>query len=149
MSCARNAAAPGTDTWRDAITQLHADAAGVLLLHIVHPHDAPGLLARAILGDAEAASLVRVVVDTIKRIETAATTAPMECGCCGRPLHGGAVVCIAVAERPDSRSGLAFALCRKCTRDAAAVTAKAVKALQNLWPNGRLIELTHRKGGTA
>jgi len=118
-------------------------------LHIIPPQDVLPLIASAMAGNALAGSLLNPVVDTIKRVQTAAPAAPAECGNCGRSLHGGAVICVALPDRPDPTKGMAFALCRACTSDATEVEARAVEALRCLWPNGRLIEVTHPQGGVA
>jgi hypothetical protein len=137
------------DTWAEGVMQLHDEAAGVLRLHILLPHKALDLFATALTGNAEAVRLVHALADALRQIETAPSDRPMECACCRRPLHGGAIICVAFADRSDPGCGVTFALCRVCTSNAASVPAKAVEALQTLWPEGRMIEITHPAGGAA
>jgi hypothetical protein len=129
--------------------QVHDEAAGLMGLFIIWPEEVLPLLETALAGNALAISLLNPVLDTIRRIETAPPDLPMECGRCGRPLHGGAVLCAALPHRPDPKTSLAFALCRVCTSDAMAAEASAIEAMKNLWPEGRIIEVTHPQGGVA
>lgn len=137
------------DPWADEITQVHEESCGLMRLLILWPHEALELFASAMAGNAESVRLVRVVADTLRRIAAAPPGGPLECGCCGRPLCGGEIICAAIPNRPDPTAGLAFALCQVCTRDADAVQGKAIEALRYLWPDGRLIEVTHPQGGVA
>ncbi len=137
------------ELWAAGIMDLHAESGGLMRLHIMPPQDALPLRASALMGDAEARRLVQALADALRQIQTAPPNAPIECGCCGCPLQGGAVICVAFADRSAPGCGLAFALCGHCTRDAAAVPEKALAALKTLWPDGRLVEVTHPNGGTA
>jgi len=135
--------------WAEGIAQVHEEAAGLMRLFIIWPEEVLHLLESALAGNALAISLLNPVLDTIRRIETAPPDAPAECGCCGRPLHHGDVLCATLPHRPDPKTSLAFALCRTCTSDATVVEARAVEALKTLWPDGRIIEITHPAGGKA
>jgi hypothetical protein len=126
------------ELWAAGIMDLHAESGGLMRLHIMPPQDALPLLASALMGDAEARRLVQALADALRQIQTAPCR-----------LQGGAVICVAFADRSAPGCGLAFALCGHCTRDAAAVPEKALAALKTLWPDGRLVEVTHPNGGTA
>jgi hypothetical protein len=137
------------DRWADGIMKVHAEAAGLMQLFIIWPNEMLPLLASAMAGNAVAASLVNPMLDTIKRVQTAAPDAPAECGSCGHPLEVGAVICVALTHRPDPTKGVAFALCRNCTDTVDEVQARAIEAIRYLWPGGRLIEVTHPSGSAA
>jgi hypothetical protein len=140
------------DSLADALANVHAEAGGLLRLHVVRPADAAELLFAVLAGDVEAARTMRAVSESVAMIESAPRGAPMLCGCCPRPLRGsGFAVCVAVPHRDDPSRSVGFGLCELCAdeEDGAALHQKAVEALRRVWPDGRLIQMQGHAEGSA
>lgn len=136
--------------WRDAVQRVRDEAVGLFRVQCIGPEDVAGLVLDCLAGNAEAAALMRGVVDTVARIESAPRRKPMLCGCCPRPLVGsGFTVCLALPERDDPTSALGFALCNRCGADPAARNENALMALCSIWPSGRSVTVTHPEGARA
>jgi hypothetical protein len=138
-----------TTAWRDGIQRAHQEGGGLFRVHCVGPENAIDLLAGCLAGDAAATGLMRAVVDTVARIESAPRRHPMLCGCCPRSLGGSKfTICVAVPERADPTRAVSFALCSDCGRNADTRTEKAMEALLRIWPDIRPIAI-HPAGGRA
>lgn len=135
------------DPWADAIRRVHDQAAGILHVVVIERDDVPGLLARAMLGDAEATRLAHVLTRALERIAGAPRRRPAMCACCPRPLKDGRFsIAVALPARDDATQGLALAVCRDCATGRVAVEAAATKALRCLWPAARPIRVHPGKG---
>jgi hypothetical protein len=129
---------------------VHREAAGLLTLNVIRPERFLGLVLASMSGDAEAARLVQSAVDTVARIERAPRREPKLCGCCPRILRKSKfVICVAYPAVDSPETGIAFALCERCSGDDAVVRDNASKALRAVWPDLRPITVTHGEGGRA
>ena len=136
--------------WADDIRRLHDAAAGVLNLDVVRRCDAPGLILAAVAGNTDAARLLLDVNDFLAHIQSAPASFPMECGCCGKPLHQDRYnLVLARPAESDTAKGLGLAICFRCGTSVGAVRAAATTALPLIWPDARCIEITHPDGGRA
>ena len=139
-----------SSTWANDIRRLHDAAAGLLNLDVVRRCDAPGLMLAAVAGSADAARLLLDVSDFLARIQSAPAAAPMECGCCGKPLRQGRYnLVVARPAEGDTARGLGLAICYRCGTSLGAIKAAATTALRLIWPQARCIEITHHDGGRA
>lgn len=133
----------------EGIARIHSEAAGVLSVHVVRMSDAPGLIYAAVSGNQEAAQVVVQVNDLLLRIDAAPAHSPMQCGCCGSNLKPGRfALAITTPDIADPSAGLGMAICRRCGISVGAITAAAVRALQLIWPGGRVISV-HGTAGRA
>jgi len=134
----------------EAVGRIHEQARGLLALHIIRRDDMPHMIAAAISGHEESAQLLFQVNSLLTRILDAPADAPMECGCCGTPLHRGRFAfVIASPDIADPEAGLGLAICYRCGTSLGAIKAAALKALRGFWPDGRFIDVTHPHGGRA
>lgn len=136
--------------WRNHVQQLQNEAGGCLSTQVITLDDVPLLLAGRLAGEPKARATLRIVNDTLRRIQSAPRHRPMLCGSCPRPLTRGKYsVVIARAARDEPQKGLTFAICHRCGTTHATVEAAAVKALARIWPGTRPVRVTHPEGGRA
>jgi len=139
------------DELGSSLAKIQAAASGLLEVHVIAPQDAAGLMARATCGDAAADRLLRVLGSALGRIEAAPASEPTLCAACPAPLRRGSFfrVILALPNRDDRMQGIGFGICARCAASNAEAHERATHALQKLWPDSRLIEITHPNGGKA
>ncbi len=138
------------EDWAASMRRIGEEAAGMVTLDVVRRCEMPDLLAEALAGDAEAAWLLRTVRHCLPLIRNAPAQAPMECACCCKPLRDSRFAIGVV--RPGTANpahGLTLAICLRCGPTVGAIQAAAGKALRQLWPDLRLVTVTHPEGGRA
>ena len=137
-------------TLQDGIQQVSAEAGGVLSVQIIRQCDVPALILDALTGSADAAQILRMVNDTVGRIQAAPRRKPALCGTCSRAVVGTAYsIVLARPDRDAPTQALATAICSACGPTYDAIHAKAIIALGRVWPDIRLIAVTHPDGGQA
>ena len=135
------------EVWAEGIRRVHAEAAGVVTLSVLQADDMPELLAHALMGDPEATRLAKLVERALQGIEQAPRRRPMLCGSCPRHLRNGrySIAC-AIPHRDDPREAVVMGICRCCASDHAAIVRAAQRALKQLWPDLRTIDLHPGEG---
>lgn len=135
------------DTYADTMRRFHADAAGVVELHVCLKKDLPGILAAAFLGDHRAMRLARSVNEALRRIQSAPPNRAALCGSCPRTLKGNKfALAVAIPARDDPRSMMAMAICPKCGTSRNQVRRKATQSLARIWPDAREITVSAAAG---
>jgi hypothetical protein len=137
------------DALIDCVQTISREASGVLSLHIVYPEDTLDLLVKALNCDVDAMRLMSLVPNVTKGIRKAPRRAPGKCGCCGTPIRSRFALAVVLPECDDPTQGLTIELCRKCTADRQNVPNEAAQAMQDVWPDGRLVTITHSAAGRA
>ena len=137
--------------WEAGVRSVHAEAAGLMSLHVIRQIDAAPLLEQALHGDTEAVWLSIALHEALDLINKAAQRKPMLCGCCPRFLRSGNFsVVIAAPERADPTKCITLGICRKCATEPDAIRIKALQAFRKIWPDARPITInTGHKAGQA
>lgn len=134
----------------DCLRIVTQESGGALSVHVVFLEDIRDLITDALIGDPDAAQLLPLVRQGIRSIRSASRKKPALCGCCPRPIRSQFALAIVLPERDDPTQGIAIGLCPKCTEnDVCRAHQKAAEALRAIWPDGRLVQVTHRDGGRA
>jgi hypothetical protein len=129
-----------TNDWRNGIEAVQREAGGVLSLAIIRARDMPALLAAAMLGNAEAALLAQCVYSTLRGFRRAPRNRPMLCACCPRPVPTTAFALVVADPGTEGKTlGLTLAICEHCATTDDGIQAKAVAALQTIWPQLRRV----------
>lgn len=138
-------------TWADDMRALHANAGGLLELHVLRAFELPAVYYRFACGDQEAGALIAAARHTLKQIKCAPVKRRMLCACCPRPLLPRTPFAIVVAtpHRRDPASALSLAVCERCAIEPDEIRAKAMSALKRIWPDGRMIEVHPGPAGHA
>jgi hypothetical protein len=122
---------------------LHREAAEAMTLWTVLFSDMPRLLIEAIRGSVEARVVVSAVENALRQIGTAPVDKPALCGCCSGSLNlGGLSFAVAApygVAAPDRV--LAFGICEACGVDRESVEAAGVRALKDIWPDTRKLDV--------
>lgn len=126
------------DNWAAGVRRVSDEAAGLVALQVVMPEDVPELFGHALAGDSEAARLVGLVSQALRRIQEAPRDRAMLCGTCPKRLRGGrfAIVC-AIPHRDDPREALTLGICRRCAVRHEDIVRTAGQALRRVWPDLR------------
>jgi hypothetical protein len=132
---------------------MNAPVGGELLdVYLVDQMAAAELMARAMLGDAEAARLFGAFLEAGKRIASAPRRSPVICATCPRRIRRishDIIFGIAAPERTDRPSAIGFAICPRCAANRAGLLSRASESLRQIWPDLRPIVISHPAGGHA
>lgn len=133
---------------RDAIAQMHAEAAGRIDIRLAHATDGPALLLAALGGDTDAATLVPAFTSAMERVRQSPKSQPALCATCPRPLRGrDFTIALAFPASDAPTGGLGFGICHACGDDLAELQRKSLDALRRIWPSARSVII--HKGGRA
>jgi hypothetical protein len=138
--------------WRDAIQRVNDSAAGVLDVSIINATTGAMLMADALRGDQEAATLILAVSQAATRIKQAPRKKPALCICCPRSVRricSDTVFGVASPSVPNPDGVIGFVFCDRCAGTPDALAAKAAEGLRRIWPDLRLITITDPIGGRA
>jgi len=135
---------------QEGVQRVSDEAGGLLTLQVIQQHDMPALILDALAGSDEAVQLLRLAKETLAGIQGAPRRRPMLCGACPRTLRGGRfALVLAKPARDDATQGIALAICSRCGLSHGAIQAAAAVALRRIWPDLRLVIITHTTGGNA
>lgn len=137
-----------TDEYELALTRLHEEAAGLISLQIIRPHEGAALLLAAANGNGEAQRTVDAILPFLACAEQAGEQG-RDCATCGRLLRRTSFsVVIVRPDIPAPERGLVFGVCARCAPAGtlAAIRDRAAEFLGNFWPEGRIIEVSHSAG---
>ena len=130
--------------------QLHREAGGATVMHLVRPQEFSRLLPAALAGDREAAAVLEVVHQLFDRMRNAPPDDPMQCCVCRAALNVTEFsLAIMLPLRTDPTCAMGIGICESCGPDLAAVGEKATASLRKIWPSLRTIEITNVTGGRA
>lgn len=122
-------------------------------VYLVDQMAAAELMARSLLGDAEAAQLFGAFLEAGKRIASAPRRSPVICATCPRRIRRvthDLIFGIAAPERTDRpSSAIGFAFCPRCAANRIGLLARASESLHQIWPDLRPIVISHPVGGHA
>jgi hypothetical protein len=133
---------------RRGIQAAHAEANGLLGLHLIAPHELHYLIDAAMAGDALAAKLTYCVVDAVEKTEGAPRRKPVLCIGCGKAVKGTAFsVAVILPEVETPENAVVNTVCPRCAKTPDQGKAAVLAALQRVWPSARCIQVTHEDGG--
>ena len=143
---------PAVNPWREAIERAQVEGGGLLNLDLVRRSDLPRLRAAASAGDADAADLLRIAANALRRIPGNLIAEAEQCAACAAALpprqHVIAII-RGATDDPQSSAVLALALCPRCDAAPGAAGAAATAVVRLGVPNLRPIRTTHPTGGRA
>jgi len=124
----------------DAVRKISEDADGALELWIVLDQDREQLARQAAEGEGLAMQLHQGVEDVRRSVAAAPRRLPIRCVGCTRLLKKSAyAVVVAAPAGPVIKDGVILAICTRCATTTSQVRARAVVALQKLWPNAQRV----------
>ena len=133
-----------------AFQRINDQASGLLVVEAVLLEDMPGLFIEALAGNANALRVLRMVRQSVDRIERAPKNARMLCASCPRSLRQGRyIVAAAFPSCDDPAEGMAMAVCDRCASTREQAVERATFGLRRVWPDLRPIAVTHPEGGKA
>ena len=145
-------ATDATDCLRETVKHLQTESGGLLHLDTVRRSDLPRLRAVASAGDGDAADLLRVVVNALRRTDGTPVAVAMQCVACSAalpPRHIAIAVARPATDNPQHNLVMALALCRLCATTPGIAGEAATQALRLVWPGLRPVKTTHPQGGRA
>ena len=134
------------DDLADGLTRIHAEAAGVLRLELIRPHDAVALTLGTLAGDPEAARRLRAIIECGQRVWRQRHRKPVICLCCDWRLRDtkGITFTLAFPAVDDPTIAVAAAICARCgATDTDTMLTHAAEAFKAIWPGLRPLEITH------
>jgi hypothetical protein len=137
------------DVWAEGVKRLHAEARGVIHFYLIQPTDALALIGSALAGDALAGRISQAISATVQQIRRAPQHAPALCLTCPPALPARFLVCLAAPARDDPSNALGSGKCLRCASDRASLLSKIGEAYRGLWPDARVVAVTHPMGGCA
>lgn len=142
---------PDRETWAAGMAAVHREAAGLMEIRIVMLPDVAALTVEAHCGSVEAYGVLQGVSHALSQIQGAPRNRPALCGCCSRSLRKARFnfVVAQPANQPTPAHRLAMAICGRCGTDRETVRAAGVRALREVWPDSRPVNVTHQTGGRA
>ncbi len=124
----------------DAVRKISEDSNGALELYVVLDADREQLARQAAEGEDLAVQLHQGIEDVRRSVAAAPRRLPIRCISCSRLLKKGLyAVVIAAPVGPVIANGVVLAICTRCATTTSQVRARAVVALQKLWPNAQRV----------
>jgi hypothetical protein len=133
------------DGWAAGLQQVHAEAGGLLDVHVIEPSRVTELLFASLGGDDTATRLLRAAISTLANVHQAPRKRPALCLCCPRAIRhrDQFIVCITIPRRDNPSMGIGSAICAKCFADPTKLMTRIVEALKQMWPEVRPIGHVH------
>lgn len=131
-----------TQAFADAVDRLQEESvAGSASVVAVQKVDLPIWFARSYQRDPEAMRVIRAVDHALERIALSSADQPVKCAGCETGLMDAADFSLVVIM-PDTEAGtqlMALGVCDVCGPTSAAILARGVGVMRQIWPGARMV----------
>jgi hypothetical protein len=138
--------------WAAGMQHVNDEAAGLFNVNIIDAATGAELLAGAMAGDREAATLLDAVRQAVAQVNQAPRKRPSLCMCCPRPVKRitpATVFGVALPAVSAPSTAIGFVFCDRCGAGGSDLLAKAAEGLRRIWRDLRPVAITHPAGGRA